>query len=614
MVENLKTEKLDEESRNPSLHSPYLPSGPPPLIMEEFQGINTSTTRPGVEDRQLWWCDGFMPIGRRFLRTMYGIGTPIHVQTTPKIAFFGFINIGATPYCISVHLDGSIHATNTATGADQQIAAAGTITSPSRLNVGISQYGNQYCIIVSSQPNGYFLWNGTAFFQPGSISPEISINSGGTGYTTNLVITATGGTGSGATFSYTLSGGVITTISVVNPGTGYSVGDTVTLVFTRNGGSGSAASADVALMPFAISGTTAEIYAGHVWVANGSDIAFTAPGSVSDFSTNNGGGNFSSTDSFLRVRYIQLIQTNGFLYLVADSSVNYISSVQTAGSPPTTTFTNQNADPETGSPWPSTVGTFGRNILFANAFGAHVSYGAAVTKISDALDGVYSTVPNFGSLIPSAAKAIIFGKRCWVLIIPIIDPISGQQVNKLFLWNGKIWWSTPQDIPLVYVAAQEIDSILTTWGTDGAAIYPLFQNPSTSFEKIVQSRLWDNPVGYQMTKTTERFWAMAQIYNLDDEPLQVSLDNELLSAVNFEDYELEPPVLTWTNNNGEPIIWSNSTPVVMEWFGSGVGIALTEPKAQSQQGVLLGMTIKTMKSDMALISAMIPPEPSDYRG
>ena len=555
-----------------------------------------------------------MPIGKRFLRTMYGVGEAIHFEDSASISFFGFINIGATPYCIVVHLDGSVHAVNTITAAESEIAPAGTITSPSRLSVGISQYGNQYCIIVSSQTNGYFLWDGTTFYQAGSLSPEISLNNGGTGYTTNLVITATGGSGTGATFTYTLEGGVITDIRVANPGTGYSVGDTVTLVFTRNGGSGTSASADVSLMPFAISGTTAEIYAGHVWVANGSDIAFTAPGSVSDFSTNNGGGNFSSTDSFLRVRYIQLIQTNGFLYLIADSSVNYISSVQTAGSPPTTTFTNQNADPETGSPWPSTVGTFGRNILFANAFGAHVSYGAAVTKISDALDGVFSTVPNFGGLIPSAAKAIIFGKRCWVLLTPIIDPISGQQVNKLFLWNGKIWWSTQQDIPLLYIAAQEIDSVLTTWGTDGTAIYPLFQTPSTDFEKIVQSRLWDTPIGYQLSKTTERFWAMAQIFNLDDEPLQVSIDNELLSAVNFKDYELNPPILTWTNNANQPINWTNNAAQPMTWYGSGVGVALTPPTQHSQNGVLLGMTIKTMKSDMALISAMIPPEPADYRG
>lgn len=613
-MRKLTVPKPDGEARNPSLHSPYIPPGPPPLVFEEFQGINTSTSRPGVDDKQAYWFDGFMPIGRRFLRTMYGVGTPIHFEDSASISFFGFINIGATPYCIVIHLDGSVHAVNTDTSAEAEIAPAGTITSPSRLNVGISQYGNQYCILVSSQDDGYFLWDGTTFYKAGGLSPLVTVTSGGTGYTGSLVITATGGSGTGATFSYTLSGGVITSIAVTNPGTGYVAGNAPTLVFTRNGGAGSAATGTIELMPFGISGTSVETYSGHVWVADGSSIAYTAPGSVSDFSTNNGGGNFQSVDSFLRVRYIQLVQTNGFLYMVADSSVNYISGVQTSGTPPTTTFTNQNADPETGSPWPSTVGTFGRNILFANAFGAHVSYGAAVTKISEELDGVYTTVPNFGGLIPSASKAIIFGKRCWVLLLPVVDPITGQQANKLFLWNGKVWWASSQDIPLIYISSQEIDSVLTTWGTDGTAIYPLFQTPSTAFEKTAQSRLWDTPVGYQELKTTERFWAMAYIYALDAEPFQVSIDSESLAAVDYTDFDLQPPVLTWTNDLGDPLTWINDSLQAIEWLSSGQGVALTEPTAISQNGVLLGITLKTSKSDMALISAMILPEPAGYRG
>lgn len=614
MVSKLTTERLDTEDRNPSLHSPYLPPGPPPLLFEEFAGINTSTSRPGVLDKEMWWCDGFMPIGRRLLRTMYDVGEPIHFQDSALISFFGFINIGPTPYCIVIHNDGSVHAVNTETDASQEIAAAGTIQSPSRLNTGISQYGNQYCIIVSSQTDGYFLWDGDIFCRAGSLSPEVTLTSGGTGYTTNLVITATGGSGSGATFDYTLSGGVVTSVWVTNPGSGYVAGDTVTLVFTRNGGSGTAASGTVNIMPFAISGTAAETYSGHVWVANGTDVAYTAPGSATDFSTNNGGGNFSSTDSFLRVKYVALVSTNGFLYLIADSSINYISGVSTTGTPPTTSFTNQNADPETGSPWPSTVGTFGRNILLGNAFGAHISYGAAVTKISEALDGLFNTVPNFGGLIPSAAKAIVFGKKCWVLLLPIIDPVSGQQVNKLFMWNGKIWWATEQSITIQYIANQEIDSILTTWGTDGTAIYPLFQEPSNDFVKIVQSRFWDNPIGYQMLKTASRAWVMGQIYELDDETLDVSIDNEGESAVVFKSFEFNPPEILWFNDDGDPIEWESNSGDPMEWFGSGAGVAFTEPSEFGQKGIVMGLTLKTSKADMAIISAMLQSEPHDYRG
>lgn len=609
---DIRPPNLQTEDQFRSLHGPYLPPGPPALVFEKFQGINTSTSRPGVTDEAMYWCDSWMPIGPRFLRTMYDIGDPITFEDGAGVSFFGFVNIGAVPYCIVIHNDGSLHAVNTDTYTQSQIGPAGTIINPSRLNVGLSQYGSLYLILVSAQENGYFLWDGTLLYQAGSLGPVVTVTDGGSGYSSAPSVSASGGSGSGATFEATVANGIVTEITVTNPGSGYLAGETVTLSITGGGGSG--ATATVELMPYAISGTSVETYAGHVWVGDGDSISYTAPGSVSDFSTANGGGNFTSTDSFLRVRYIQLLQTNGFLYLIADSSVNYISGVTTSGSPPVTTFTNQNADPETGSPWPSAVTTFSRNIVFANAFGAHVSYGAAVTKISEALDGVYNTVDNFAGLIPSCAKAILFGKRCWILLLPIIDPVSNQQTNKMFLWNGKIWWAAHQSVELSYIQSQEIDSVFTAWGTDGVSIYPLFQNASTDLQKIVQSRFWDTPVGYQMSKTTDRVWTMNRIYSFDDEPLQISIDTEISSASNYKDFDLLPPEMTWINNADEPIVWKNNSNETITWYSSGEGLVLTQPEEFAQNGVLLGLTLATNKADMALISAMIPAEPYNYRG
>ena len=152
----------DHPSDQPSA---YLPAGPPePLVFEQFNGINTSTTRPGVADDKMAWCDGFMPLGPRYLRTLYGVGTPITFSDAATISFFAFANIGSTPYCITVHADGSIHAVNTETLSDNEIAPAGTITNASRLSVGISQYGSLYVLIVAAQTDGYFIWDGTTVY------------------------------------------------------------------------------------------------------------------------------------------------------------------------------------------------------------------------------------------------------------------------------------------------------------------------------------------------------------------------------------------------------------------------------------------------------------------
>lgn len=521
--------------------SPYEPPGPPPLVFDKFQGIKTSTTRPGVPDEAMWWSDGFFPIGPRDLRTLPGLG-PV-VWTAPgslTIAFYDFGNIGTTRFAIAVLSDGSVYRVTTNNGNGLLIAAAGTIQNPSRFNVGMAQHGSDCIILVANQANGYFLWDGTTFYFPG---------------------------------------------------------DTFT---------------DSEPVPTGLSGTAVEIYAGRVWVENGPVITFSAPGSLTLFASGDGGGNFSSSDSFLRVGFTDLKSSNGFLYLIADSSINYISGVQTSGSPPVTTFTNQNADPEVGTPWPGVAEVFGRNIIFANAFGVHVSYGAAVTKVSDDLDGVYATVPNFGGLLPSSGKATIYGKKVWVLLLPIVDPISGQQTNKLFLWNTKFWFAASQDIELQSIQSQEIDSVLTCWGTDGRSLYRLFNRPSVGFTKIAQSRLWDTPVGIQETKATNRVWGAAQYYQQDGEAIRVNIDNE--SGTTQTVFEEGPAEVIWENDSAAVTTWTNGLGNVLPWVTSGTSIIVFPPTAVGQQGVMLGFTVATEGSDLALIMLQMAPENVGYRG
>jgi len=521
----------------------YTPKGPPdPLIFEEFEGINTATTRAGVDDKEAYWLDGFMPLGpRRNLRTMPGISAPFYVGGANQIAFFDFANIGSTPYMIVVQTNGSVVAVNTNTRVATVLAVGGTITAPSRTTCAIAQWGSQYIQLVAKQPDGYFIWDGTTFFVPGGVAPG-------------------GGT-----------------------------------------------------MPLAIGGSAIENYTGRVWIANGPTITFSAPGSLIDFSSANGGGNFTSTDSFLRVQFTQLKQTNGFLYLIGDSSINYISGVQTGGSPtPVTTFTNQNADPEVGTAWPSTVTVFNRNILFANAFGAHVSYGGAVTKTSEKLDGVYNTSPNFGGIVPSAAKAIVFGKKIWILLLPIIDPITGQEVNKLFCWNQKIWWATSQDINLIYIQFQEINSILTAYGTDGSAIVQLFAQPSAGFVKRAVTKFWDKPGGYQFTKWVNRFWAIVQYFSNLAPAITVAIDSDTGSVSSTA--SLASNLATWFTNAEVVATWFTLSNQPSVWQSAGSSYAVSLPAAVSQNGVLIGFTMSTNAADMTIVSAMMQPSIAGNRG
>jgi len=672
--------------------SPYGGSEIPGIVFDTFSGLNTEASRPGIEDTQLAWCDGYMPIGKNNLRVLPGVGPALFsvVGISATIVWYDFGNISTTPYMVVLLSDGSLRAVNTVTGNATLIGASGTITNPNIATIGLSQWGSQYLVIVAKQTNGLFIWNGTTLSTAGTLGPDVTLTNDGFDYTSVPTVTAYGGTGSGATFLASINAGGVVSVSVTNPGAGYSNNDGVALAFSGGGnpnmtatatatvssgsvtavnmvnqGSGytsttsvsfiggggfgatatvvpsggsissvsvvmagqgyttaptpvfsdvnnTLAVATVDLMPFGVEGTTCETYQSRLWVANGAQIQVTAPESLTDFSPADGGDSFTSNDSFLRVGFQRLVNTNGFLYLIADSSVNYISGVNTSGSPPITTFTNQNADPEIGTPYEATVDVFSSNIVFANAFGVHVNYGGRVVKVSEPLDGVFNTVVGFDSFTPSSAKAIIFGKRVWMLLIPVIDPITNTKVNKLFMWNGKIWWSSQQDVPLIYVRSQEINSVLTAYGTDGTTIYPLFQQPSTGFTKTVQSKLWDKPGGYSHGKAVNLIWGAAYYYSDLSPELNVTIDNE--TGGQSQVVNLGPNLFVWTNNTGGTISWTNNTGGAIVWGNSGVGVVIFPPTAVAQQGVLTGLTITTNAADLALISVTIQPEVVQYRG
>ena len=718
--------------------SGYGPAGPPPIEFNTFIGIDTQAPRSGIPDEAMAWCDGFMPIEKGNVRVLPGVGTSIYTTTgSVTIAFYDFANLGSTPYCIAFLSDGSIIAVGVFTNTVSTIAPAGTISSPFNGNMGISQWGSQFILIVANQSNGYFIWDGTVLYQAGSVSPLVVVTDGGMGYTSVPTVTASGGHGSGATFAAKIQGGSVSEIDVVTPGSGYRLGDLVVLtisgggsdsmasatatisttagiesvavtsggggystlsfvtitpnhnanlalqaaagsitgitvlnpgsgftspptiavsdpntpagsnatftaylgkgqitaVTVTDGGSGyttppmvtvigdgegaelqanltagavssvdvinpglgytkasiifsggnNAASATIGIMPFGVRGTAIETYQSRAWIVNNAVLSFTAPESLTDFSTSAGGGAAPSTDSFLRVGYTRPVQTSGFLYLVADSSINYISGVQTAGVPPTTTYTNQNADPEIGTPWASAINVFSRNIVFGNFFGVHVSYGGAVTKVSDVLDGVYNT-GDLASFTPSCAKTIVFGKKVWMILLPVVDPITGNNVNKLFMWNGKNWWSSQQDINLLFIGSLEFNSRLIAYGTDGKGIYPLFRTPSTGFTKTIQSKLWNQPGGYEYFKTSSRLYGLTYYHHTNAGDLTISIDSEF-----------------------------GSNPVTIQG-PSTIGDFIFPPTAVAQTGRLTGLTLTTNCSDMEIVSMKLSDQVQTFVG
>ena len=465
--------------------------------------------------------------------------------------------------------------TGTGTGASVSLTASlGTITGVTVLNAG-SGYTTATINVIDPTASGSG-FSGTVELSGGQVGNPIVTNPG-TGYLTIPTVTVIGD-GQNAKAVAQISGGAVVAVVVTEPGFGY------TAAFLQFTGGNNSASATVSLMPFGVSGTAVEVAFSRVWVTNGGALTnvppqartvFSAPGDPSDFLASDGAGAFLGTDSFLRIGYHALRQTNGFLYLIGDSSLNYVSGVQTSssGSPPvpSTTFTNANADPQTGSPWPSSVQVFYRNIVFANTSGVYVSYGGAVTKISDDLDGFF-TGPNglSGSQNFSSAVAHLFGVvPAYILLLPVTDQISGVIVNKLLCWNGKKWFTSQQDVSITMIATQEINSILTAWGSDGTHIFPIFTDPK-SFSRAFQSKLWAIP-SYFYTKTNLAFLGMMETQSAT---LDIFLDSE-------------------AGQTGPFTVTASAAPGQVTVFG---------PIPAGQSGRLLGMTVKTSMQQGAINS------------
>jgi hypothetical protein len=349
-------------------------------------------------------------------------------------------------------------------------------------------------------------------------------------------------------------------------------------------------------MPTGIKGTYVETYQSRVWIANGSTGFLSAPANGANFSGAAGGGAFPSSDSFLRIKYTALKQSNGFLYLFGDSSVNVISNVQTAGSPLATTFNNQNVDPQVGTPWPASVQVFDKGILFAHSSGVFQLYGGTVTKVSKALDGLFENA-NFNAVTPSAAVASIFEVRCYFLLFQTTD-LYGVTRDVCACWTGERWFLASQVRSLTYIDTQEVNSSLTSWGTDGSSLFQMFQTPSASLRKILQTKLWSGD-GYLINKQAMRVYTLGTDESGNGYSLSGTIDMVTETGPKTAPVTLSSPgqAVVWINNTSGVVTWLNNAAQLVTFVAQGLQLFGQNTIAIAP---LIGLTLTTVSTDFDL--------------
>lgn len=355
----------------------------------------------------------------------------------------------------------------------------------------------------------------------------VTVTNGGSGYTqaVEVLILPSGygtnspdtGTGAGAQAVFAPTG--IASVQMSNYGTGYTSAPAVVI----SPGSNNSAYAVVNLMPYGVSGSCLETFQGRVWIANpatspystvppGGNFQVSAPGSITSFATSAGGVQFTNTDSFLQTQYVGIKQSNGYLYLFGDSSTSVISGVSTSGTPPTTTFSYQNVDPDTGLDFRDSLTSFGRSILFGNNTGIYGLYGGAVTRVSDKLVDLFlnaSFPPTANAVNPSSALATLFDIKHFLMLMTVTDPDTGVSENVMATWNEKTWAVTTQTVNLTFIGTFHLGTKYVAYGTDGTNLYPLFQTPSSSLVKRLDTKYYGGNQPF-MIKDWAGLYVMAQ--------------------------------------------------------------------------------------------------------
>jgi hypothetical protein len=152
--------------------------------------------------------------------------------------FYAALN--GVDYFVVFTTAGSGYLINIATGAVNHFAPDGTFSmSPDVTTWEASR------LLIADSIAGYSTFDGTLYVAQGGVSPNITVTAGGSGYGTPPTVTISGGTGSGATAVALVANGAIVAVNLTSPGAGYVGTDTLTVAFGTSPGSGATATANM---------------------------------------------------------------------------------------------------------------------------------------------------------------------------------------------------------------------------------------------------------------------------------------------------------------------------------------------------------------------------------
>lgn len=534
-----------------------------------FKGLNTQAQREALGQGEFSWIENAMPIGDANIQGV-GQAQTATATVTSSISQMQLATIGTTNYQICFCSDGSGQAVNLSSGSVATIFAAGSFNSPTTL--GMDQWKNERILVADNA--GYFSWDGTLAYGPGTLA-TITVVASGSVYTSTPVVTITGGGGSNATAVATLSGSGISQVTITAVGSGFTSAPTISFTGGTTA-TASLATASAYIMP-TIPGNAVAVYSGRSWVFNGRLITYTAPDTWYDTSAAAAAGSATIYESSLRQRVYGAKALDNFLYVFGDFSVIIIGDVKVSGS--STTYSQTYLSSTTGTTLPNTITSMERAILFANKQGVFSLFGATVQKISDALDGVFPNI-DFTQHV-SGGLVQLYNILCYAVNFNWFDESLNTTRQIQAVYFNKKWFITSQGA-LTFISSAPIGGTMMMYGTSGMALQQLYANSTQTIATTIQTGLMD--FGNEIfDKQIIRAGVEYRAASLASVTLNVDTDAQTQASAFTGSNEL-----LWYNTAGVQITWQNTSGVDITWLTSG----LLQPSGlYDLTGKYLGFTI-----------------------
>jgi hypothetical protein len=421
---------------------------------------------------------------------------------------------------------------------------------------------------------------GPLTFKVGTIG--IIVTNSGTGYTSTptVVISAAPSGGTNAAATAIVFGGQVTGVVVTNPGAGYTTAPSVSF----SGGTPTTAATAKALLTSDDLSDVAS-FQGRTWLSQGRTVYYSAAGTYNDF-VSVSAGSVQITDDTLHSNISALISANNFLYVFGDDSINVFSDVRVT-STGNTLFTNTNVSASVGSTYADGIFPYFRSLLFINDYGIFALIGATVSKISDALDGIFPLI-DFTQPI-SGGQALLNNILCAAFNFYYKDPVAGTRPVQLVFFDKK-WFVTSQGT-IKYATPVATNKRLYLYGTAGTNLVSLYTDSTSNINTTMKSALWP----MQDTIRTKQALKFAfEATTSVGATFNVTVDSETNASPAY----VLTNIVYWTNVFGTTIGWVNNSSNTVTWTG-GSGYSLYKSDAQ-QYGKYLGLTITSPSPSFTL--------------